>query len=399
MVPSTTQDIQRTILHELYVSSIGGHAGVARTFARIAAQFYWTHMRIDIKRFVAQCITCQQAKHSHLSPAGLLQPLPVPSQIWEDVAMDFIVGLPPSNGYSVIMVVIDRLSKYAHFFSLKSSFTSQQVAEKFFDGIVKLHGIPSSIVFDRDKVFTSSFWIHLFKLQGTTLRMSSSFHPQSDGQSEALNKCLEMYLRCYVFDRPKQWLKYLAWAEYWYNTAFHTTAGMTPFKIVYGRDPPALLRYSPTSTDPKDIQQQLLDRDELLVQLKRNLAHAQARMKKYADSKCTVVQLQLGDMVFIKLQPYRQSSMALRRNQKLGLRYFGPFPVVARIGEVAYRLLLPPTAKIHDVFHISLLKKCVGNPSSQYIPLPLSLSKDDFTVKPMRIVDKRSVLLNGNWVQ
>lgn len=191
VIPSTAKSIQNIILHESHASPIGGHSDIARTYAQVASQFFWPHMRADVKTFVTQCMICQQAKHSHLLPAGLLQPLPIPTQIWDDMAMDFIVGLPPSNGFTVILVVIDRLSKYAHFLPLKSSFTSQQVAEKFFEGVVKLHGLPASIVSNRDRVFTSSFWKQLFKLQGTTLRMSSSYHPQSDGQSEALNKCLK----------------------------------------------------------------------------------------------------------------------------------------------------------------------------------------------------------------
>jgi hypothetical protein len=126
-----------------------------------------------------ECVISQQAKSLNTSPAGLLQPLPIPSQIWEDVAMDFIIGLPPSFGFTVIMVEIDRLSKYAHFAALKSDHTSKQVAEKFMLHIVKLHGIPKSIVSDRDKAFTSQFWQHLFKLQETTLAMSSAYHRKS----------------------------------------------------------------------------------------------------------------------------------------------------------------------------------------------------------------------------
>lgn len=118
------------------------------------------------------------------------------------------------------MVVVDRLSKYGHFMALKSDYSSKSVAEVFMSNVVKLHGMPKSIVSDRDKVFTSRFWQHLFQLQGTTLVMSSAYHPQSDGQAEALNKCLEMYLRCFTFNNPKQWYKSLSWAEYQYNTTF-----------------------------------------------------------------------------------------------------------------------------------------------------------------------------------
>lgn len=135
-------------------------------------------------------MVCQQAKTSNTLPAGLLQPLLIPSQVWEDVAIDFITGLPMSFGYTTILVVIDRLTKYAHLLPMKSDYSSRSVAEIFMQNVVKLHGMPKSIVSDRDKVFTSSFWQHIFKLQGTTLAMTSAYHPQLDGQSEVLNKGL-----------------------------------------------------------------------------------------------------------------------------------------------------------------------------------------------------------------
>ncbi|PNX58197.1 transposon Ty3 gag-pol polyprotein, partial [Trifolium pratense] len=141
-------------------------------------------MKRDIVQYIQSCEICQKAKTVNTSPAGLLQPLPIPSQVWEDIAMDFITGLPSSQGYTVILVVVDRLTKFAHFIPLKTDYTSRSVAEAFMHHIVKLHGMPKSIVSDRDKVFTSQFWQQLFKLQGTSLTMSSAYHPQTDGQSE-----------------------------------------------------------------------------------------------------------------------------------------------------------------------------------------------------------------------
>ena len=138
-------------------------------------------MQKDIKEFVQKCIIYQQAKHDTTLPSGLLEPLPIPDKIWDDVAMDFIIGLPPSVGHTVIIVVIDRLSKYAYLSSLKSDFNSKQVTNLFMKTIVKLHGFPKTIVSDWDKVFTSQFWQQLFKLSGTTLKLSTTYHPQTDG--------------------------------------------------------------------------------------------------------------------------------------------------------------------------------------------------------------------------
>ncbi|GAU31857.1 hypothetical protein TSUD_114680 [Trifolium subterraneum] len=346
VVPQIPHIIQ-SILQEFHSSLLGAHAGIARTKARIASQFTWPSLSRDVRLFVSQCLVCQQAKSSNVAPAGLLQPLSIPLQIWDDISMDFIIGLPPSNGFTVIMVVVDRLSKYGHFTPLKADFTSLKVAEAFIHNVVKLHGFPKSIVSDRDKVFTSSFWQHLFKLSGTTLAMSSAYHPQSDGQTEAVNKCVEMYLRCFVGQAPQKWSKLLDWAEFWYNTAYQCSIGMTPFKVVYGREPPIIIKYDSATAVSPSLQSLLTERDQTLQLLKANLHRAQQIMKKYADSKRRFAEFQVGDMVLVKLQPYRQHSIALHQNQKLGLRYFGPFPVIQKVGSMAYKLLLPPSAKIH----------------------------------------------------
>jgi hypothetical protein len=392
MVVPQYKELTQQILFEFHSSLIGGHAGFTRTMARIKAQFYWPSMKKDILHYVQTCIICQQAKASNTLSAGLLQPLPIPAQVWEDVAMDFITGLPMSYGYTTILVVIDRLTKYTHFFPMKSDYSSKSVAEIFMNNIVKLHGMPKSIVSDRDKVFTSSYWQHLFKLQGTTLAMTSAYHPQSDGQSEVLNKGLELFLRCFTFHNPKSWYKALSWAEFWYNTALQTSIGMTPFKALYGRDPPTLLRYESQANDPPTLQEELMERDRLLQQLKAHLEKAQQYMKKQADKHILDVTLQVGDLVLVKLQPYRQQSVALRKNQKLGMRYFGPFEIMARVGEVAYKLKLPDHAKIHPVFHVSQLKPFKGTPADQYMPLPLTMSDSGPIINPIQVLQARTIV-------
>ncbi|GAU25204.1 hypothetical protein TSUD_151040 [Trifolium subterraneum] len=380
------------VLYELHTSPLGGHAGITRTVARVKAQFYWSDMKKDIVEYVQNCEICQKAKTANTLPAGLLQPLPIPSQVWEDVAMDFITGLPLSHGYTVILVVIDRLTKYAHFIPLKTDYTSKIVAEAFMHHIVKLHGMPKSIVSDRDKVFTSNFWQQLFKLQGTSLAMSSAYHPQSDGQSEVLNRTLELFLRCFTFNNPKAWYKALSWSEFWYNTAFQTSIGMTPFKALYGRDPPTLVRYEAQAGDPPALQEELMGRDKLLQQLKSNLERAQQYMKRQADKHRRDIKLQVGDLVLVKLQPYRQQSLALRKNQKLGMRYFGPFEILAKVGEVAYKLKLPDHAKIHPVFHISQLKPFKGISQDQSLPLPLTMSDTGPLIQPIAVLAARTIL-------
>jgi len=144
-------------------------------------------MKGDVENYIKQCTTCQKAKHSLQHPMGLLQPLPVPEGIWQDLTMDFIEGLPKSKGYSVILVVVDRLTKYAHFMAIIHPYTVATVAQTFLDNVVKHHGFPTSIVSDRDTIFVSNFWKQLFTLYKVELKLSTSYHPQTDGQSERVN--------------------------------------------------------------------------------------------------------------------------------------------------------------------------------------------------------------------
>jgi hypothetical protein len=173
-LPSDIPFKQR-LLDEFHNSPISSHMGVDKTLHRLQAHFYWQGMRQDVRQFVAQCIVCQSTKYETKKPGGLLQPLPIPSGIWEDLSLDFITGLPPSHGNTVILVVVDRFSKGAHFGALPPTYTAYKVARLFLDMICKHHGLPRSLVSDRDSVFISHFWRELFKLSGTKLRMSTAY--------------------------------------------------------------------------------------------------------------------------------------------------------------------------------------------------------------------------------
>lgn len=197
------------LLQEFRTTPQGGHSGCYRTYRRIAANVYWIGMKRRIQDFVWEFDVCQRQKYLAASPGGLLQPLKVPELIWEEISMDFITSLPKSKGFEAIFVVVDRLSMYGHFIPLRHPYTARTVAETFAKEVVRLHGVPKAIISDRDPIFVSKFWKELFKLQGTHLKMSSAYHPKTDGRTEVVNKCLETFLRCFIAGQPKTWLQLL----------------------------------------------------------------------------------------------------------------------------------------------------------------------------------------------
>ncbi|KAD7479631.1 hypothetical protein E3N88_02767 [Mikania micrantha] len=391
-------ELRQSILYEAHNTPMAGHGGLLKTLQRVTAHFYWPHMKKDIRLYVQQCLVCQKQKYETLSPAGLLQPLPVPERIWEDLSMDFIVGLPPSHKVDTICVVVDRLSKYAHFLPLSHPFTAKGVAALFCREIVRLHGFPRSIVSDRDVIFLSNFWQELFRLSQTKLKLSSGYHPQTDGQTEVVNRCLEAYLRCFAHEQPKKWSVYLAWAEYSYNTGFHSSLGTTPFSVVYGRPPPPVTPYVVGETKNADLEQQLLDRDAMLKILRGQLLKVQDRMRTQANTKRRDVSFEVDDYVFLKIQPYRQKSLAKHRNEKLAPRFYGPYRVLRKIGPVAYELLLPSDSRVHPVFHVSMLKPARGSFENQPPP-PLPVTKDwEVLLQPQEVLTYRWVTSAGRKV-
>ena len=232
---------------------------------------------------MATCDVCQRTHYETIKPPSLLQPLSVPTQVWTDIAMDFVECLPANHGKNAILVVVDRLSKYGHSIPIKHPYSAPQIAEIFIQEVFRLHGMPASIVSDRDPIFLSEFWTAFFKHQQTTLCKSSAYQPQTDGQTEVLNRTLEHYLRKFAMDKPATWIRWLPWAEWWYNTTFQSTIQMTPFQVVYGYPPPTVHSYLPGSSPVHLVDVTLRDRDTLLKHLKEHMHLTQQRMRQQAD--------------------------------------------------------------------------------------------------------------------
>ncbi|XP_056696470.1 transposon Tf2-1 polyprotein isoform X1 [Spinacia oleracea] len=393
MVVGPDQELRHKIITWQHASPEGGHSGRELTLKRIKALFTWKGLSKEVRTFVRNCVTCQAAKHDTSAYPGLLQPLPIPEEVWVDVSMDFISGLPKSGGKDVIFVVVDRLSKYAHFIALSHPYTAVQVAQCYLDNVFKHHGWPRSIVSDRDSVFLSNFWQGLFSLQGIDFLLSSAYHPQTDGQTEVVNRCLEAYLRCMTGEHPNSWHMWLPLAEWWYNTHFHTATQLTPYEVVYNQPPPIHLPYLPNESNNAEIDRSLLRRETMIQTLKYHLTTAQERMKVQADRHRSEREFAVGDWVWLKLQAYRQQSLHKRSNQKLALQFYGPFQVLAKVWSVAYKLKLLSDAKIHDTFHVSQLKSFHGTlPIAAHIPpwFQGSAPETDL-VQPASILQKRVV--------
>ncbi|RVW71683.1 Transposon Ty3-I Gag-Pol polyprotein [Vitis vinifera] len=351
LVVGVNEQLRREILNSFHDSPTGGHSGVYVTTKRISAIVYWKE------------------------------------GVFTDITMDFIEGLPKSNGKTAIFVVVDRLTKYGHFMLLPHPYTAKMVAQVFLDSVYKLHGLPHSITCDRDPIFTSVFWQEFFKLQGVSLQLSTAYHPQTDGQTEVVNRCIETYLRCMVGDNPGQWANWISLAEFWYNTSYHSSLKMSPFEALYGYAPPLQIPYFPKDSNVEAIDRVLNERESWLQLLKHHLSKAQQRMKIQADKNRFDREFNIGDMVLLKLQAYKQVSMH-SGGPKLQPRYYGPFKVIDRIGTVAYQLQLPPDAQIHNVFHVSLLKP--AHASIQACS-SLPISNTSTTLLPQAILDRRLV--------
>lgn len=350
-VPDDTS-IKLLILKNRHDSPAAGHFGQNKTLNLVKRNFWWPGMKDFINTYVSTCDICNRAKVPHHKPHGLLQPLPIPAQCWTSISMDFIVELPASNNFNSILVVVDRLTKMAHFIPCTSSISAPETANLFLSNVFRLHGMPKDIVSDRGPQFVSQFWKHFFKLMQVNINLSSAYHPQSDGQTERVNQVLEQYLRCFINYQQDNWVDLLPLAEFSYNNSVHSSTGQTPFFANYGFHP----EFEPTPIMDSQVPA-AQNRGALLLQARnqliQHLAEAQQSYKEYADRhRKTHPDLQPGDKVWI----LKHNIKTKRPSNKLDHRRLGPFKVIKQVNPVAYELDLPETLKIHPVFHVSLLE-------------------------------------------
>lgn len=355
-VPEALRDL---FLHEAHDSRISGHLGTHKTLERLTRVAYWPNMERDVRFYVRTCDACQRNKPSNQKPPGMLQPLPIPARNWDSVSMDFITKLPKTlDDHDSILVVVDRLSKMAHFIPTTGGIDADEAATLFFTNVFRLHGLPSSIVSDRDPKFTSNFWRVLFQLTGTKLAMSTARHPQTDGQTERLNRTLEEMLRSFVAYDMRDWDTLLPAVEYAYNDSVQGSTQHTPFYMNYGfhpRAPAAMIDRSAPARCPAAAD--LLNRMTVAAeQARANLVKAQERQSKYHNVHRRHLTFAVGDEVLLSADALRTYSERERPKDKLKGLYTGPLEVTQVISPLAYRITLPAGSRAHDVVSIQYLR-------------------------------------------
>ena len=405
------QNLRHNVVDLMHSPPYCGHIGGNRTYQNLQQVFWWPGMKDSALDFVKHCELCQRDKASNKKPVGLLNPLPVPERIWDSVSMDFITQLPlTKSGWDAIMVFVDRLSKMVHFAPLKTTSTAEDVAKIFRHEIFRLHGIPREIMSDRDSKFTSHFWQEVCKSLGISQGMSTAFHPQTDGQTERVNRVLEDMLRHYVNPMLDDWDDKLDAVEFAVNNAWQESIRTSPFMLYYGRRPntpeqavlqtkaPAAYRFSHdwqlTASQVKMLlkgaeqrydagERRAQEAQDALHKAKENMTRAQARQKHNADKKREPeAVIEVGQQVLLST---RNIQLKHPGSRKLLPLWIGPFKVLEQVGKVAYKLNLPENMRIHSVFHVSLLKQFDANGTR--IPPPPSLFEDGLEYEVDQVLD------------
>jgi hypothetical protein len=350
--------IKLKLLQEAHDIPISGHVGITKTIDLLTRNYYWPKLHQDVQDYVGSCHICQSNKARNSQLVGLAQSIPQPPRRWHQVTMDLITQLPRTKqGNDAIVVVVDKYSKMIHCIPTTTTVTAPQLAKLFFNEIVKHHGLPASIISDRDSRFTSSFWQHLWEQLGTKLAMSTAYHPQTDGQTERANRTIEEMLRAYVNTKQNDWDEYLAAIEIAYNNSKQTSTGFSPFYLNYGQHPtiPITTAIAKNSDNSNNASaEQMLE--QLFSDLKladNNVKRAQERQSHYTNLGRRDVEYEVGDKVLLSTTDLR---LKMKITPKLTARYIGPFTIKRKLSPLNYELDLPSSFSIHPVFHISKLR-------------------------------------------
>jgi hypothetical protein len=366
--------LRQTILSRNHDDPMGGHFGVEKTAQLLKRKYYWPKLARDVKEYIRRCPACQLNKIRRHKPWGLLTPLPVPDTAWRHFSLDFVTDLPVSrdaqgNEHDSILVLVDRFSKYVRYIPVTKTITAQRLAETLLVQCFLRQGPPDTLLSDRGSVFTSQFWSDICYHLKIDHRLSTAFHPQTDGQTERQNQELETYLRIYMNYQQDNWVDLLPYAEYAYNSKNHSAHMESPIKVAFGLDPKGFdgvpdehwLRRPPEAWDKEaktpELRRQVADRlsrwHDSWETAKETLEYSQKSNARWYNAKRSEQHFAEGDKVLLRAK----NLLSSRPSKKFDARYLGPFVVTQKIGKLAYRLELPPSMdRMHPVFNVALLE-------------------------------------------
>ncbi|GJR59343.1 reverse transcriptase domain-containing protein [Tanacetum coccineum] len=359
--------VRKLIMHEAHTSRYSVHLGADKMYYDLRDLYWWPDMKRDIAKYVK-----------------------IPEWKWEKITMNFVTKLPKSSsGYDTIWVIVDRLTKSAHFLPIREDYKMEKLEKIYTNEIVERHGVSVSIISDHDGRFTSHLWQAFQEALGTRLDMSTAYHPQTDGQSERTIQTLEDMLRACVMDFGGSWDTHLPLIEFSYNNSYHTSIKCAPFEALYGRKCRSPVIWTEVGESQLIGPEIMQETTEKIVQIRERLKIARSRQKSYADKRRKPLEFQVRDRVLLKVSPWK-GVVRFGKKGKLAPRYVGPFEIVEHVGPVAYRLKLPQELScVHDTFHVSNLKKCLAEPDVQ-VPLD-EIEIDEnlrFVEEPIEIVER-----------
>ncbi|GJV87684.1 putative reverse transcriptase domain-containing protein [Tanacetum coccineum] len=354
-------DLGALIMHESHKSKYSIHPGSDKMYQYLKKLYWWPNMKAEIATYVRKCMTCAKVKAEYQKPSGLLVQPKIPKWKWENITMDFVTKLPKTaSGQDMIWVIVDRLTKSAHFLPAKENDSMEKLTRQYLKEVVSRHGVPVSIISDRD-----------------------------DGQSERTIQTLEDMLRACVIDFGKGWDRHLPLIEFSYNNSYHTSIKAAPFEALYGRKCRSPVCWAEVGDAQLTGPEIVRETTEKIIQIKHRLQASRDRQKCYADKRRKPLEFQVGDKVMLKVSPWK-GVIRFGKRGKLNPRYIGPFKILAKVGTVAYRLELPEKLiRIHSTFHVLNLKKCL---SDEPLAIPLDEihidEKLNFIEEPVEIMDR-----------
>ncbi|KAI2661187.1 Transposon Tf2-9 polyprotein [Labeo rohita] len=380
--------LRREVLQWGHDSTLAGHQGVQRTISFIDRAFWWRTLRRDVQEYVQACNICARSKTSNSPSTGELQPLPIPKRPWSHISVDFVTGLPDSQGKNTILTIVDRFSKAVHLVALTGLPSAKTTAELILEHVVRLHGFPKDIVSDRGPQFTAKFWQAFCRLVGTTSSLSSGHHPQTNGQTERANQQLERFLRCFAGEHQRSWVRYLVWAELSNNLHTSSATNLSPFEVCYGYQPPVFEHQEPEVDVPSAQQlvrrcRQLWNHARTAIQ-RANQHYTTQHRRRHPPGRL----FHIGDRVYLSTRNINLKS----DSKKLTPRFIGPYEITHRLNPVTFWLQLPASLRIYPVFHQSQLKHVFFSPLSPQVTAPPLVRIIDggpaYTVR--RILDSRT---------